>query len=52
MCTGDPRKMKQLLKEKKKDIFEETQFSFGERFEFGIIRTAKSKQNQRKFSRL
>ena len=36
--------MKQLLKEKKKDILEETQFLFGERFEFGIIRTAKSKQ--------
>ena len=45
--TGDPRKTKQLLKEKNEIFVEETQFLFGERFESDIVRIAKSKQKSK-----
>ena len=45
--TGDPRKTKQLLKEKNEIFPKETQFLFGEKFESDIIRTAKSKQKSK-----
>ena len=45
--TGDPRKTKQLLKEKNEIFVKETQFLFGEKFESDIIRTAKSKQKSK-----
>ena len=46
--TRDPSKTKQLLKEKKNEIFvKETHFSFGEKFESDITRTAKSKQKSK-----
>ena len=45
--TGDPRKTKQLLKEKNEIFVKETQYLFGEKFESDIIRTAKSKQKSK-----
>ena len=39
--TGDPRNMKQLLKEKNEIFVQETQFLLGERFESDIVITAK-----------
>ena len=49
--TGDPRKTKQHLKERNEIFAKEIPFLFIERFESDIVRTAKSKQNLRKFSR-
>ena len=44
---GDPRKTKQLLKEKNKVFVKEAKFLFGEKFESDIIRTDKSKQKSK-----
>ena len=45
--TVDPRKTKKLLKEKKQISVKKAQILFGERFEFDVVRTAKSKQKSK-----
>ena len=45
--TGDPRKIKKVLKEKRETFESENQYLFGEKFETDLVKTAKSKQKSR-----
>ena len=45
--TGDPRKTKKNLKEKKEIFEKENHYLFGEKFETDLVKTAKSKQKSR-----
>ena len=52
MCTGDPRKMKQLLKEKKKIFLKKHNFYLVKDLSLVSLELPKANKNLRKFSRL
>ena len=45
--TGDPRKTKKVLKEKRETFESENHYLFGEKFETDLVKTAKSNQKAR-----
>ena len=45
--TGDPRKTKKNLKEKKEIFEKKNHYLFGEKFETDLVKTAKSKKRSR-----